>query len=84
MADDNERRIFAKNINYYITLNGKQQNEVAKAIGENPSTLNMWCKGNSIPGSNPVICYCVFTAEKPGKPHKYAIFLLLIGNYISV
>ncbi len=50
MADDNERRIFAKNLNYYIALNGKQQNEVAKAIGENPSTLNMWCKGNSIPG----------------------------------
>ena len=35
-------------------------------------------------GSTPVICYCVFTAEKPGKPHKYAIFLLLIGNYISI
>lgn len=28
MADDNERRIFAKNLNYYIVLNGKQQNEV--------------------------------------------------------
>lgn len=38
MADDNERRIFAKNLNYYIALNGKQQNEVARAIGENPST----------------------------------------------
>lgn len=47
MADDNERRIFAKNLNYYIALNGKQQNEVAKAIGEKPSTLNMWCKGLS-------------------------------------
>lgn len=38
MADDNERRIFAKNLNYYIALNGKRQNEVARAIGENPST----------------------------------------------
>ena len=28
--------------------------------------------------STPVICYCVFKAEKPGKPHKYAIFLLII------
>lgn len=83
MADDNERRIFAKNLNYYIALNGKQQNEVAKAIGENPSTLNMWCKGNSIPGSTPVIYYCVFTAEKPGKPRKYAIFLPFYRIYYS-
>lgn len=50
MADEKERHIFAKNLNYYISLNGKQQNEVARDIGENPSTLNMWCKGNSIPG----------------------------------
>lgn len=50
MADDKQKRIFAKNLNYYISLNGKLQNEVAKDIGENPSTLNMWCKGNSLPG----------------------------------
>lgn len=50
MNGSDEKRIFAKNLNYYISLNGKQQNEVAKDIGENPSTLNMWCKGNSMPG----------------------------------
>lgn len=50
MSDEKQKRIFAKNLNYYISLNGKQQNEVAKDIGENPSTLNMWCKGNSLPG----------------------------------
>lgn len=50
MSDDKQKLIFAKNLNYYISLNGKQQNEVAKDIGENPSTLNMWCKGNSLPG----------------------------------
>lgn len=50
MSDEKQKHIFAKNLNYYISLNGKQQNEVAKDIGENPSTLNMWCKGNSLPG----------------------------------
>ena len=49
MSDDKQKRIFAKNLNYYIALNGKQQNEVAKDIGENASTFNMWCKGNSLP-----------------------------------
>ena len=50
MTDENQKRIFAKNLNYYISLNGKLQNEVAKDINENASTLNMWCKGNSLPG----------------------------------
>lgn len=50
MNDENTKRIFSKNLNYYLSLNNKQQNEVAKDIGENPSTLNMWCKGNSMPG----------------------------------
>lgn len=49
MTDKEQKEIFARNLNYYITLNGKQQNEVAKDIGENPTTLNMWCKGNSFP-----------------------------------
>lgn len=49
MSDDAQKKIFAKNLNYYIALNGKLQTEVAKDIGENATTLNMWCKGKSIP-----------------------------------
>lgn len=50
MTDDQQRRVFAKNLLYYIQLNDKQQKEVAEDLGMNASTLNMWCKGNSIPG----------------------------------
>ena len=50
MKDEEVRRIFAKNLNYYIALNQKQQIDVAKDLGINASTLNMWCKGNSMPG----------------------------------
>lgn len=50
MTDEQQKRIFAKNLSYYISLNGKQQNEVAKDLGINASTLNMWCNGNSFPG----------------------------------
>ena len=49
MTDAEQKRIFANNLTHYININGKQQNEVAKAIGEKPTTLNMWCKGNSFP-----------------------------------
>lgn len=50
MTDEEQKRIFAKNLNYYISINNKQQNEIAKDLNINASTLNMWCKGNSFPG----------------------------------
>lgn len=49
MTDDEQKKIFAKNLNKYISLNQKQQKEVADDLGINPSTLNMWCNGNSMP-----------------------------------
>ncbi len=49
MTDDEQKRIFAKNLNKYMILNKKQQIDVAKDLGINPTTLNMWCKGNSMP-----------------------------------
>lgn len=49
MTDDEQKKIFAKNLNRYISLNQKQQKEVAEDLGINPTTLNMWCNGNSIP-----------------------------------
>lgn len=50
MTDSEQKRVFSKNLRFYIEYNGKQQKEVAEDLGVNPSTLNMWCKGNSIPG----------------------------------
>lgn len=49
MTDDEQKKIFARNLNTYISLNQKQQKEVAEAIGEKPTTLNMWCSGKSLP-----------------------------------
>lgn len=49
MTDEEQKRIFANNLNKYISLNQKQQVDVAKDLGINPTTFNMWCKGNSMP-----------------------------------
>lgn len=49
MTDDEQKEIFAKNLNKYISLNQKQQKEVADDLGINPTTLNMWCNGKSMP-----------------------------------
>lgn len=49
MTNEEQRKIFANNLRYYININNKQQKDVAKAIGENPSTLNMWATGKTMP-----------------------------------
>ena len=55
MTDEEQKKIFSNNLNKYISLSGKQQKEVAEAVGTNPSTFNMWCKGNSMPGTGKII-----------------------------
>lgn len=54
MTDEEQKRIFSNNLNRYILKSGKQQKEVAESIGANPSTFNMWCKGNSMPGTGKI------------------------------
>lgn len=49
VTDEEQKKIFAKNLSKYISLNQKQQKEVADDLGINPTTLNMWCNGNSMP-----------------------------------
>ena len=49
MTDEEQKSIFAKNLNKYMAINQKQQIDVAKDLGFNPTTLNMGCKGNSMP-----------------------------------
>lgn len=54
MTDEQQKKLFAKNLNRYISLNSKQQIDVAKDLDINPTTLNMWCKGNSMPGTGKI------------------------------
>ena len=49
MNEDEQKKIFSRNLLFYISLNGKQQIEVAKDLDINPTTLNMWCNGKSMP-----------------------------------
>ena len=54
MTTEEQKRIFSNNLNKYISRSGKQQKEIAEAIGANASTFNMWCKGNSMPGTGKI------------------------------
>ena len=54
MTDEEQKRVFAQNLNKYIALNNKQQIDVAKDLDISPTTLNMWCKGNSMPSTGKI------------------------------
>lgn len=49
MRNDEQQRIFTKNLNRYIELSQKTQREIADAIGVSPQTFNTWCQGIAIP-----------------------------------
>ncbi len=49
MSEEELKRIFASNIDYFINLSGKQQRDVAKEIGVAPTTFNTWCVGKILP-----------------------------------
>lgn len=49
MTDEQQKKIFSKNLNKLISKTGKTQKEIADSIGVNPQTLNTWCTGNALP-----------------------------------
>ena len=49
MTDEEQKKIFGKNLSRYIALSGKDQKEVAKDLGYAPTTFNTWCVGKIIP-----------------------------------
>lgn len=49
MTDERQRQIFANNLKRHIANSGKQQKEIADALGFNQKTLNGWCMAVSIP-----------------------------------
>lgn len=48
-SDMEQKRIFANNLRDALNRSGKQQIEVAKAIGVSQQTFNTWCRGVALP-----------------------------------
>ncbi len=49
MADEEQKKIFSRNLNNYLLSNNRTQKEVADAIGVSPQTFNTWCQGIALP-----------------------------------
>lgn len=54
MTDEEQKKIFAKNLNKHISLNQKQQKDVAADLGIKPTTLNTWCTGYAMPDTGKI------------------------------
>lgn len=54
MSDEDQRKIFSKNLNYYVYLSQKQQKDIAEELGYNQKTFNGWCTGLSMPSMGKV------------------------------
>ncbi len=48
-TDSEQKRIFANNLQDQLRRTGKQQKDVAAAIGVSPQVFNTWCRGISMP-----------------------------------
>lgn len=49
MSSIGNREIFARNLTYYLDRCGRDQREIAEAVGVAPSTFNEWVKGKKYP-----------------------------------
>lgn len=49
MTDEEQRKVFARNLNDYIYKSGKMQKEVAQDLGISATTFNNWCVGKILP-----------------------------------
>lgn len=46
---DKNKKIFAKNFNYYLSVKRKTQNDIVEAFGITASTVSDWAKGKKYP-----------------------------------
>lgn len=49
MSEQEQKELFARNLNIFLVRSNKTQKEVADAIGVSPQTFNTWCQGIAFP-----------------------------------
>lgn len=49
MSEETYQKIFSKNLNYYMNLNGKSQTDLINDLGFNKSAVSTWCNGTRLP-----------------------------------
>ena len=58
MADEELRRIFAKNLTNFLALNGYKQADLARHMGVSTATTAKWCTGQTLPRIDKIQSIC--------------------------
>ena len=58
MADEEIRRIFAKKLNHYLTVNGYNQADLARHMHVSTATTAKWCTGQTMPRIDKIQSIC--------------------------
>ncbi len=53
--DDTYRKIFANNLNYYMQINNKIQDDLVRDLGLKSSTISSWCNGQKLPRMDKIV-----------------------------
>lgn len=54
MADETLRKIFAKKLNYYLAMSGKNQSDLCKYMKVSSATVSDWCNANKMPRADKI------------------------------
>ncbi len=49
MSEEDYKKIFSKNLNYFMNLNGKTQIDIINDLSFNKSSVSTWCNGTRLP-----------------------------------
>lgn len=49
MSEEDFKKLFSKNLNYFMNLNGKTQIDIINDLGFNKSSVSTWCNGTRLP-----------------------------------
>ena len=58
MADEEVRKLFAKNLSYYLELNGYNQADLARHLHVSTATTAKWCTGQTMPRIDKIQSIC--------------------------
>lgn len=58
MADEELRRIFARNLNSFLALNGYRQADLARHLKVSTATTAKWCTGQTMPRIDKIQSIC--------------------------
>lgn len=49
MSSDDRKKILSRKLNYYMSINGKNQMDLMKDLHLSSSTISSWCTGQKMP-----------------------------------